>query len=197
MIIFTARWDLIFTDFKQTSSIPPPRLNPIQNHSTIFIRHTHTRTHARTHTHTHTHSQTKMYSDTFNISQIISKCIRYSSEKGNKIWKEPRVKLFQDKFILIMSDNFDRKVCNELGWIAVSCHLLNLCKQLDNANLGQPITKQCFILFSMWCQIVALTIKEKRVTPPQNENVVIIHLPACRSNSIKALFVFGTQFKIF
>ncbi len=28
-------------------------------------------------------------------------------------------------------------------------------------------------------------------------NVVIIHLPACHSNSIKALFVFGTQFKIF
>ncbi len=31
------------------------------------------------------------------------------------------------------------------------------------------------------------------VTPPQNEHFVIIHLPACRSNSIKASFVFGTQ----
>ncbi len=27
--------------------------------------------------------------------------------------------------------------------------------------------------------------------------IVIIHLPACRSNSIKALFVFGTQLNIF
>ncbi len=34
-------------------------------------------------------------------------------------------------------------------------------------------------------------------TPPQNENFVINHLPPCRSKTIKALFVFGTQFKIF
>ncbi len=27
--------------------------------------------------------------------------------------------------------------------------------------------------------------------------IVIIHLPAYRFNSIKALFIFGTQFKIF
>ncbi len=31
----------------------------------------------------------------------------------------------------------------------------------------------------------------------QNDNFVIIHLPTCRSNSIKASFVFGAQFKIF
>ncbi len=31
----------------------------------------------------------------------------------------------------------------------------------------------------------------------QNENIGIIHLPACRSNPIKAVFVFRTQFKIF
>ncbi len=36
-----------------------------------------------------------------------------------------------------------------------------------------------------------------RVTPPQNENYVINHLPPCRSKPVKALFVFGTQFKIF
>ncbi len=42
----------------------------------------------------------------------------------------------QNKFILIMSDNFDRKVCNELGWIAVNCQLLNLSTQLDNTNVG-------------------------------------------------------------
>ncbi len=36
-----------------------------------------------------------------------------------------------------------------------------------------------------------------RVTPTQNENFVIIHLPPCRSKPVKALFVFGTQFKIF
>ncbi len=32
---------------------------------------------------------------------------------------------------------------------------------------------------------------------PQNENVAINLLPPCRSKPIKALFVFGTQFKIF
>ncbi len=52
-----------------------------------------------------------MYSDTFNISHI-SQFICYSLENGNKIWQEK-------KFILIMSDNLRRKVCNELGWIAV------------------------------------------------------------------------------
>ncbi len=52
------------------------------------------------------YSQTKIYSFThyqFN---------RYSLEYGNKIWQE----LYQNK---LMSDTFDRKVCNELGWIAV------------------------------------------------------------------------------
>ncbi len=39
--------------------------------------------------------------------------------------------------------------------------LLNLSTQLDNTNLGQPITKQCLILFCMWRKKVALTIKEK------------------------------------
>ncbi len=33
--------------------------------------------------------------------------------------------------------------------------------QLDNTNLGQPITKQCLILFSLWCKKVTLAIKEK------------------------------------
>ncbi len=51
----------------------------------------------------------------------LSQFIRYSSENGNKIWQELRVKLCQNKFILIMSDNFDGKVCTEFGWIAVSC----------------------------------------------------------------------------
>ncbi len=49
-----------------------------------------------------------MYSDTFNISHIISQFIFYSLENGNKIWL--RVKQCQNKFILIMSDNFDRTV---------------------------------------------------------------------------------------
>ncbi len=36
-------------------------------------------------------------------------------------------------------------------WIrSNSCQLLNLSTQLDNTNLGQPITKQCLILFSLW-----------------------------------------------
>ncbi len=79
---------------------------------------------------------------------------------GNKIWQELRVKLCQNKLILIMSDNFDRKVCNELGWIAISCQLLNLSTELDNTNLGQPVTKQCLNLFSLWCKKVALGIKD-------------------------------------
>ncbi len=39
--------------------------------------------------------------------------------------------------------------------------------------------------------------KKIRDTPPQNENLVIFHLPPCCSEPIKALFVFRTQFKIF
>ncbi len=60
------------------------------------------------------YSQTKIYSDTFNISHVISQFICYSLENGNKVWQELRVKLCQNKFILIMSDNFDWKVCNGL-----------------------------------------------------------------------------------
>ncbi len=42
-----------------------------------------------------------------------------------------------------------------------SCRMLNASTQLDNTNLAQPVTKQCFILFSLWCENVALAIKEK------------------------------------
>ncbi len=38
---------------------------------------------------------------------------------------------------------------------------LNLSTQLENYNLGQPITKQCSILFSLWCKKFAIAIKEK------------------------------------
>ncbi len=34
-----------------------------------------------------------MYSDTVNISHIISQFIRYGLENGNKIWQELRFKL--------------------------------------------------------------------------------------------------------
>ncbi len=44
--------------------------------------------------------------------------------------------------------------------------LLNISTQLDNTNLGQPITKQCFILFSLWCKKFVLAIKE--ITLQQN-----------------------------
>ncbi len=44
--------------------------------------------------------------------------------------------------ILLISDNFDRKVCNELG---CSSKLTALSKQLNKTNLGQPVTKQWFI----------------------------------------------------
>ncbi len=42
-----------------------------------------------------------------------SQFIRYHLEEGNKIWQELIVKLCLKKFSLIMSDNFDRKVCNK------------------------------------------------------------------------------------
>ncbi len=32
---------------------------------------------------------------------------------------------------------------------------------------------------------------------PKMKSVVINHLPPCRSKPVKALFVFGTQFKVF
>ncbi len=34
--------------------------------------------------------------------------------------------------------------------------LLNLSTKLDKTNLGQPIFKQCLILFSLWCKKLAL-----------------------------------------
>ena len=40
------------------------------------------------------------------------------------------------------------------------CQLLNLTTQLDNTSLAQPMTKQCFIVFSL-CVKRALAIKEK------------------------------------
>ncbi len=63
----------------------------------------------------------------------------------------------QNEFILIMSDKFDRKVCNGLQSTKI-IQLWNLSTQSDNTNLGQPITKQCLILFSLWCKKVALAI---------------------------------------
>ncbi len=44
---------------------------------------------------------------------------------------------------------------------------------------------------------VAFPQAEIKVTPPQNEHLVINHLPPCRPKPVKALFVFGMQFKIF
>ncbi len=49
------------------------------------------------------------------------------------------------------------------------------------------------ILLSSFRQI---HLELKGYSTPKKKKI-IIHLPACRSNSIKALFVFGTQFKIF
>ncbi len=52
----------------------------------------------------------------------LSQFIRYSLENGNTYdmsWVELWNLFFQNKWILILSDNFDRS--NELGWIAVGC----------------------------------------------------------------------------
>ncbi len=47
-------------------------------------------------------------------------------------------------------------------WIRLnSCQLLHLSTQLDNTKLGQPITKQCLIVFSLWCKNVTLAVQEK------------------------------------
>ncbi len=80
-----------------------------------------------------------------------------------------------------MSDNFDRKVY-ELSWIAVSCQLFNLSTQLDNTNLGHPITKQYLILFSLWCKKVALAFKEK----PLKQNMV---RSKCLNNFWSPIFI--------
>ncbi len=45
----------------------------------------------------------------------LSQFVRFSLEMVIKNDMNSRVKLCQNKLILIMSDNFDRKVCNELG----------------------------------------------------------------------------------
>ncbi len=63
------------------------------------------------------YSQTKIQTkivegETPSTFLTLSQFICYSLENGNKIWQELIVKLCQNKFILIMSDNFDRKVCN-------------------------------------------------------------------------------------
>ncbi len=73
---------------------------------------------------------------TFNISHIISQFIHYSLENDTKIWENMIL-------ISIMSDNSDREICHEFGWIDVK-----LRTQLDKTSLA-PITKQCFVKFSL------------------------------------------------
>ncbi len=65
-----------------------------------------------------------MYIQTPSAFLTLSQFVHYSLENGKNMTNS--VKLCQNKFFLIMSDNFDGKVCNELGWIAFSCQLLNL-----------------------------------------------------------------------
>ncbi len=42
--------------------------------------------------------------------------------------------------------------------------LLNLSTQLDDTNLGQQITKQCLILFSLWCKCLHYQLKKKHLS---------------------------------
>ncbi len=42
---------------------------------------------------------------------------------------------------------------------------------LDDTNLGQPITKQCIVLFSLWCKKFALAIKEIKNTSSKHDQV--------------------------
>ncbi len=64
----------------------------------------------------------------------LSQFIHNRLENGKKIWQELRAELncVWKIIILLMADNSDRKVYNELGWIAVSFQLLNVSTQLDN-----------------------------------------------------------------
>ncbi len=58
-----------------------------------------------------------------------------------------------------------------LDCLTNGCQLLNLSTQLDNTNLGQLITKQCVILFSLLCEKVALAIKEKTNKTWSGQNI--------------------------
>ncbi len=105
------------------------------------------------------------------------------------------------------------------GVVWITCGLLWCFYQLFGLSFWRhPFTEE-HPLMSKWCNDTFLqiwwrnkviyilddlrmsTFSERtipsRVTPPQNDNVVINHLPPCRSKPVKALFVFGTQFKIF
>jgi len=59
---------------------------------------------------------------------------RYSLENGNTIFHWFSVRL-SHKLIRLKS-----------------CQLLNITTQLENTNLGQPTTKKCLNLFSLWCK---------------------------------------------
>ncbi len=76
-----------------------------------------------------------------------------------------------------MSDNFDRKYVIDTKQ-PKNIQLLNLSTQLDYTNLGQPITKQCLILFSLWCKKIALVIKEKTL----KQNII---RPKCLLSQVK------------
>jgi len=39
--------------------------------------------------------------------------------------------------------------CPSFCWTLTLEYLLNLTTQLDNTSLAQPVTKQCFMLFSV------------------------------------------------
>jgi len=113
--------------------------------------------HIYTHTHTHAFKPEFIHPSTF---FIFSKFIRYSLENGNKIWQELRVIKSVDISLGLAILLLD---CMSHKWIRLnSCQLLHLSTQWDNTNLGQPVTKQCLILFSLWCKKVALAKTKKQ-----------------------------------
>ncbi len=83
-----------------------------------------------------------MYSDTFNISHIISQFTRYSLESGNKIWQELLLNCL-NKWILIISDN---------------CYYDNIYTTINNLLKNY---QAMFFFFCLICKKVALEIKEK------------------------------------
>ncbi len=96
---------------------------------------------------------------TFNISHIILQFIRYSLENGNKNDKNSELTV-AEQMNLIMSDNLIERFVMDYNQPKI-IQLLHLSTQLDHTNLGQNVTNQCLILFSLLCKKIALVIKEK------------------------------------
>ncbi len=118
--IYDQEWSVVTPGFNNSHHLSMLLLlhrNPVDlwtNNDTPEDTQRHSETHAGLNdSHLKTYSQPTFIQTPSSTFLTLSQFIRYSVENGNKIWQELWVKLCQNKFILIMSDNFDRKVCND------------------------------------------------------------------------------------